>query len=103
MKKEPLEPERALLEYYWSDEPVYAPGYERSLPQSARNRDRFMALILLVAFVAVTCVSLRDAGTIRAWQWVLAWIAAACLGDFVSGCAHLFLDFYPSRSKTYLH
>ena len=92
-----------LLAYYWEDEPIYHPKCTKPMNPKAVKKTRMLSLTLLVFYIYFTYHLFQISGNQNSVAWVFGLILGAFAADFISGCAHIFIDFVPSIKKTPLH
>jgi hypothetical protein len=104
-KQEALEgtPARELLEYFWKDEPVYHPEFTIPMSKAGIRRARMRALGVTGLYLALTVGLVNHMDQLGPLTWIVGILTGIYVADFISGLAHIYIDFVPSNTKTPLH
>ena len=92
-----------LLEYYWNNEPIYHPEVVKPMAPNSVKKNRILSFVLLILYISFTVYLLQISTNPHIISWIFGLICGAFVADFISGCAHIFIDFMPSTKKTSLH
>lgn len=92
-----------LLEYYWNNEPIYHPEFVKPMAPNSVKKNRILSFVLLMVYMSFTGYLLQISTNSHIISWIFGLICGAFVADFISGCAHIFIDFMPSTKKTSLH
>jgi hypothetical protein len=92
-----------LLHYYWNDEPVYHPTKGTPKPRVKVIKTRILAFVLLLVYLGFTRKILVFAGESSLLHWLISFLMAAFVADFLSGLTHIYIDFGTSDRKNPIH